>query len=317
MSEANGTLYDISPALTPDVAVFPGDSPLRRHRLLDMSDGAHLTLSTLQTTVHAGAHADAPSHYGAGARTMEQQDLGLYLGPCQVLETRWWPGQRLGASDVIGKITEARVLLKTNSWPVHTVFNEDYAAVSPELVRRLADEGVRLLGVDVPSVDPPTSKGLESHQACLERDVSIIEGLDLSRVPPGRYELIALPLKLVGFEGSPVRAVLRPLPSVKRVAKKSAAAEAKPARRTAKKTAKKSATRKALAKKTTRKKATRKAPAKSAKKATRKTTKRSARTTATKASRKVAKKTTGRRTRAAGKKTPTRSRKKTTRRRRA
>lgn len=288
MSEANGTLYDISPALTPDVAVFPGDSPLRRHRLLDMNDGAHLTLSTLQTTVHAGAHADAPSHYGAGARTMEQQDLGLYLGPCQVLETRWWPGQRLSASDVIGEITESRVLLKTNSWPVHTVFNEDYAAVSPELVQRLADEGVRLLGVDVPSVDPPTSKELESHQACLERDVSIIEGLDLSRVPPGRYELIALPLKLVGFEGSPVRAVLRPLASVKAPARKAGVAETKPAR----KKAKKSATRKALTKKTAKK-------------------------TAKKATKKAAKKATGKRTRAVAKKPAARSRKKTTRRRRS
>ena len=78
MSNArNLKVYDISPALTPDIAVFPGDSPLRRHRLLDLNDGAHLTLSTLQTTVHAGAHADAPSHYGSGARTMDQQDLGL------------------------------------------------------------------------------------------------------------------------------------------------------------------------------------------------------------------------------------------------
>lgn len=280
MSEANGTLYDISPALTPDVAVFPGDSPLRRHRLLDMNDGAHLTLSTLQTTVHAGAHADAPSHYGPGARTMDEQDLGLYLGPCQVMETRWWPGQRLGANDIVGKVTEPRVLLKTNSWPVHTVFNEDYAAVSPELVERLAEEGVRLLGVDVPSVDPPTSKGLESHQACLTHDVSIIEGLDLSRVPPGRYELIALPLKLVGFEGSPVRAVLRPLPSVKRSSKKAVAAEIKPAKKKAKKTS----TRKAL-------------------------TKKSAKKTAKKATKKKAKTVT--------KKTPARSKKKTTRRRRA
>ncbi len=217
MSEGeNRVVYDISPALTHDVAVFPGDTPLRRQRLLEMSEGANLTLSTLQTTVHAGAHADAPSHYGVDARTMDQQDLGLYLGPCQVMETRWWPGERLGANDIIGEITEQRVLLKTNSWPVHTVFNEDYAAVSPELVERLGDKGVRLLGVDVPSVDPPTSKGLESHMACLRRDVSILEGLDLSRVAAGRYELIALPLKLVGFEGSPVRAVLRELPKAKR-----------------------------------------------------------------------------------------------------
>ena len=266
MSESDLKVYDISPALTPDIAVFPGDSPLRRHRLLDMNDGAHLTLSTLQTTVHAGAHADAPSHYGAGARTMDQQDLELYLGPCQVMETRWWPEQRLGANDIVGKVTESRVLLKTNSWPEHTVFNEDYAAVSPELIERLASEGVRLLGVDVPSVDPPTSKGLESHQACLKHDVSIIEGLDLSKVPPGRYELIALPLKLVGFEGSPVRAVLREITSVKRNAKKAAAAEIKPA----KKKTKKSSTRKALTKKT-------------AKKTAKKATKKKAKTVAKKA----------------------------------
>ncbi len=204
-------MHDISPPLAPGFAVFPGDTPLTRQRLYDMKLGHSLTLSALHSTVHAGAHADAPSHYGVAGRTMEQQPLDLYIGRCQVVEARWWPGQRLMPRDIEGEISCDRVLIKTGSWPDPMVFNPDYAALSPEAVHMLADRGVRLVGVDVPSVDPPTSKALESHGACLMRDVAILECLDLSAVSPGEYELIALPLKLVGFEASPVRAVLREL----------------------------------------------------------------------------------------------------------
>lgn len=202
-------VHDISPPLSPDIAVFPGDTPLTRQRLYDMALGHPLTLSTLRTTVHVGAHADAPSHYGADGRTMEAQPLELYLGRCQVVGARWWPGQRISARDIEGEITCERVLIRTGSWPDPTAFNPDFAPVSPELVHHLADRGVRLIGVDVPSVDAADSKDLPSHGACLARDVAIIECLDLSGVLPGEYELIALPLKLVGFDASPVRAVLR------------------------------------------------------------------------------------------------------------
>ncbi len=101
------------------------------------------------------------------------------------------------------------MLIRTDTYPDPTTFNEDFAALSPALIERLAAAGVITIGIDTPSVDLFDSKDLPSHQACLRRDIAILEGLDLSDVSDGIYELIALPLKLVGFDGSPVRAVLR------------------------------------------------------------------------------------------------------------
>jgi len=259
-------LYDITPPLTANVAVFPGDTPLRRRRLLDMDEGHHITLSSLTGTVHLGAHADAPSHYGRGAATMEEADLGLYLGPCRVVEARWWPGERISAADLGDTIDEERLLVKTGSWPDPEVFNENYAALSPEAIHRMADEGVKLVGVDVPSVDAPTAKDLVTHHACLERDVRILECLDLSGVPEGRYELIALPLKLVGFEASPVRAVLRPIDEPAPILKKAAVKATKVTKKTSKKKTTKKSRKKSTRKKTKR---TTKKPARAGKKTAR------------------------------------------------
>ena len=106
-------------------------------------------------------------------------------------------------------ITIIGVLLATGTFPHPEQFNEDFAALSPELVEALHRQGVRLIGIDTPSVDPFPSKELPAHQAFLRRDMAILEGLVLKDVPEGVYELIALPLKLVGFDASPVRAILR------------------------------------------------------------------------------------------------------------
>lgn len=206
--EPRRLIHDISPPMSPEFAVFPGDTPISRQRLYDMALGHPLTLSALHASVHAGSHADAPSHYGISGRTIDQQPLDLYIGRCQVIEARWWPGQRISPQDIECEIVCERVLIKTGSWPDPTEFNPDYAALSPDAVHMLADRGVRLVGVDVPSVDTPDSKTLPSHGACLMRDLSIIECLDLSAITPGEYVLVALPLKLVGFDASPVRAVL-------------------------------------------------------------------------------------------------------------
>ena len=103
------------------------------------------------------------------------------------------------------------MLFATGTYPDPRRFNDDFAALSPQLVHELADLGVRLVGVDTPSVDLFSSKKLPAHRACLERDMAILEGLVLEEVPEGRYELIALPLRLARFDASPVRAVLREL----------------------------------------------------------------------------------------------------------
>ncbi len=203
-------LYDISPPLTELLKVWPGDTPLSREVFTDMRAGDNMTLSTLRTTVHAGAHADAPSHYGKTAPSIEQRSLDYYLGPCQVVRVDVPRATAIGPDALRSSIDTERMLIATGTYPDSTNFNEDFAALTAELIDRLHDRGVKLIGIDTPSVDVFHSKDLPAHNACLRHDMAILEGLVLADVPEGRYELIALPLKLVGFDASPVRAVLRP-----------------------------------------------------------------------------------------------------------
>lgn len=202
-------IYDITPPITADLKVWPGDTPMAREVLLDMHRGDNITLSTLRATVHLGAHADAPSHYGTDAESIEKRGLDRYLGPCQVIRAEDSRGQRISPDAIRGPIQAPRVLLATGTYSDPTQFTEDFAAYSPELIDVLAEQGVKLIGIDTPSVDLFDSKDLPSHQRCLRHDLAILEGLVLRDVPEGVYELIALPLSLVGFDASPVRAVLR------------------------------------------------------------------------------------------------------------
>lgn len=203
-------LYDISPLISSRLKVWPGDTPPTREVLCDLERGDPITLSALHATVHLGAHADAPSHYGRGASAIHEQSLDLYLGPCQLIRLAIpWRGAIIPA--LLKEPPAApRVLFATDSFPDPEQFSEDFAALSPELIRYLHEYKVRLVGVDTPSVDLFDSKELATHQACLECDIAILEGLVLRDVPEGLYELIALPLRLEGFDASPVRAVLRP-----------------------------------------------------------------------------------------------------------
>lgn len=204
-------LYDISPLVSSRLAVWPGDSAPSREVLMDLARGDSVTLSTLRSTVHAGAHADAPSHYGPGAPAIEAARLEVYLGPCQVVRAEVPRGSRVGRGMLAAPVSAERVLIATNSFPDPERWNADFAGLEPALVDELAAAGVRLVGVDTPSVDLADSKDLPSHARCLAHGMAILEGLVLAGVPDGRYELIALPLRLEGFDASPVRAVLRTL----------------------------------------------------------------------------------------------------------
>jgi arylformamidase len=203
-------IHDISPLLSDRLAVWPGDTPLRREVLLSHPE-SNITLSTLHATVHLGAHADAPSHYGAGAAAIDHRSLDYYLGPCQVVRVAVPRGGLVSPAMVPFPLRAPRLLLATGTFPDPHVFNEDFAALDPSLVSFLHDQGVLLVGVDTPSVDPFRSKDLPAHHTFLAHDMAILEGLVLADVPEGVYELIALPLKLVGFDASPVRAILRTL----------------------------------------------------------------------------------------------------------
>ena len=206
------TLFDISPRITEETAVFPGDTQPRREILAELSKGDAVTLSTLHSTVHLGAHADGPNHYGAGGRAIDEQPLELYVGPCQVIRVDVPAGRSVGIDDLGTTAIDAeRVLIATGSYPNPESWTPNFNGLEPELIDFLASRSVRLVGVDTPSVDQADSKELPAHARFFAHDMAIIEGLVLKGVDPGMYELIALPLKLGGFDGSPVRAILRSL----------------------------------------------------------------------------------------------------------
>ena len=202
-------LIDITPPITERLKVWPGDTPPSREVLLDMQRGDNITLSTLHATVHLGAHADGANHYGKDAPGMEGRDLDVYVGRCQVVHVEAARQTRVGLDQITAEITEPRVLVATGTYPDPEEFNEDFAAFDPALIDALHKQGVRLIGIDTPSVDLFDSKDLPSHARFLAHDMAILEGLVLSHVPSGVYELMALPLSLPGFDASPVRAVLR------------------------------------------------------------------------------------------------------------
>lgn len=204
-------IYDISPPISDRLSVWPGDTPPRREVLCDLRRGDTITLSSLHATVHLGAHADAPSHYGRDAPAIHERSLDHYLGRCQVVRIAASRNQRITPDMLPHPVTEPRVLFATGTFPDPQHFNEDFAALAPGLIEHLHRMGVSLVGIDTPSVDLFASKDLPTHHTILRYDMAILEGLVLSAVPQGIYELIALPLPLVGFDASPVRAVLRTL----------------------------------------------------------------------------------------------------------
>ena len=201
--------YDITPSITPKLAVWPGDTPASREVLCDIARDDNITLSTLRATVHLGAHADGPNHYGKDAPAIDERSLDYYLGPCQVIRVNVARATRILPSMVRAELTTPRVLFATETYPDPQNWNSDFAALSVELIDLLHDRGVITVGIDTPSVDLFESKDLPAHKAILRHNMAILEGLVLKDVPEGTYELIALPLPLAGFDASPVRAILR------------------------------------------------------------------------------------------------------------
>lgn len=202
-------IIDISPVISPDIAVYPGDTPFSEKFMLDMKKGDNLTLSSITTSVHVGAHTDAPNHYAVDGQSIEKRRLDLYLGKAQVIEVKCEPNSRIQIKDVAhATISAPRVLFKTKSFPNPNHWNSDFVSLSPELVEYLAQQDVILVGIDTPSVDPAEDKVLESHNAIYKNDMAILEGIVLDDAPEGLYELIALPLRIAGADATPVRAIL-------------------------------------------------------------------------------------------------------------
>ncbi|MGE3758575.1 MAG: cyclase family protein [Pseudobdellovibrionaceae bacterium] len=200
--------FDITPLISEKLAVFPGDTPFSRNILMDFKKGQHLLLSSIQTTVHLGAHADSSGHYHVMGEGIEKRPLEPYLGQCQVVEVSTKKGHRILPKDLKSPIEADRVLFKTGSFPDPHHWNSDFSSLSPELIEFLAEKKVSLVGIDTPSVDPEDSKGLESHQSIFKYKMCILEGIVLDKVPAGLYTLVALPLPIENCDASPVRAIL-------------------------------------------------------------------------------------------------------------
>ncbi len=201
-------IIDISPVISEKTAVFPGDTPFSHDFLMQINQGDNLDLSTIKTTVHIGAHTDAPSHYHEKGISIAERDLSYYVGACQVIEVSLPPSERIRPKHLTQDIKAPRVLFKTKSFPNPNQWNNDFVALSAELVEFLALKKVILVGIDTPSVDLAEDKLLESHKTIYKHNMAILEGIVLDDVTSGDYDLICLPLKIAKADASPVRAVL-------------------------------------------------------------------------------------------------------------
>jgi arylformamidase len=201
-------IHDITPTVSPRLAVFPGDTPFSRQVAMDFRCGDHLALSAITTTLHIGAHCDAPSHYAAEGQSIDRRDLTPYLGPAQVLTVHVPVGTRIEPVHLSSPVLAPRLLLRTDSFADPETWRGDFVALSAAVVDPLAAQGVILVGVDTPSVDLAEDKALEAHQAIHRHGLAILEGIVLADVPDGLYTLVALPLKIEGAEAAPCRAVL-------------------------------------------------------------------------------------------------------------
>jgi arylformamidase len=205
-------LWDISPPVRAGSPVFPGDTPYAQQWAATIAPGCPVNVSTLTLSPHVGAHADAPLHYDAQGAAIGTLDLDPYLGPCRVIHAIS-RGPLVTWEHLAHAVhaLPARVLVRTYERAPVDRWDPRLASYAPETIEHLADAGVRLVGIDTASIDPAASKNLHSHQVVRRRGLRVLENLVLDDVPEGDYELIALPLKLVTADASPVRAVLREL----------------------------------------------------------------------------------------------------------
>jgi arylformamidase len=200
---------DASQAADASVACWPGDTPFSSEFVCEVGKGASCTVSRFTTSPHNGTHADAPSHFVDGAPSIDAVDPGKYVGPCRVVGR---PGEGPITAAEVGRWRVRRgerILARTRSRVDRTRFPDAFAHLDPAAAAALAARGAALFGIDTPSVDHRDSKTLSAHKALLAGGVAILENLDLAAVKPGRYDLVAPPVRLAGLDAAPVRALLR------------------------------------------------------------------------------------------------------------
>jgi arylformamidase len=205
-------LRDVSIVVSPTTPPWPGDTPFDCRWTSRLADGATVNLSAAGGSPHVGTHADAPLHVADGGAASEALPLAPFLGRAIVVSVSDEPDGELTIDAIERRSPRRRIerlLLRTGRTIAEGSFPEAWPAVTPACARELLDRGLKLLGVDAPSVDARTSTALEVHHALFGGGAFLLENLDLREVPDGEYELIALPQRIAGLDAAPVRAILR------------------------------------------------------------------------------------------------------------
>lgn len=204
------TLYDISIAMGPGTPEWPGDTPFSCGWSWRLAKGESVNLSWLTTSPHVGTHADAPLHVRDGDMPSHELPLAVFIGAARLCTVPPEPRDLdIGELARIGATGAERLLLRSGASIAGGRFPEDWPALSADAARALARQGLRLLGVDAPSVDRRASTTLDVHHALFDGGAHVLENLDLGAAPDGEYELLAQPLHVVGLDAAPVRALLR------------------------------------------------------------------------------------------------------------
>lgn len=208
------TFHDITRPLHNALVPWPGDTAFDYRLTWRMEAGSSVNVGAVTMSTHNGTHADAPFHFLADGARIDALDLSIYVGPAVVADVTGagWTITRDHLAEGarhFGQNGVTRLLLKTGAWPDGTPFPVRIPLLASDVPAWLGEHGIRLLGLDIPSVDAIDSGDLPIHHALARAGVHILESLDLSAVSAGVYELIALPLKIAGGDAAPVRAILR------------------------------------------------------------------------------------------------------------
>ncbi|WP_053365828.1 arylformamidase [Bacillus sp. FJAT-27245] len=202
---------DITQPLHDGIGHWPGDTPFHYETAFTKEQTGSVNIGRITTSLHTGTHVDAPFHFDNDGERILALDIGVFIGPARVIDVSSF--EKVDAEKLRGFDLEGvkRLLLKTAvpNNPDH--FPERIQELAPDIAEYLSQKGVKLLGVDVPSVDPLDSKDMAAHHALYRHGIHILENLMLDGIDDGDYELIALPLALKDADGSPVRAVIRKL----------------------------------------------------------------------------------------------------------
>lgn len=208
-------IFDISRALTNNLAPWPGDTPFRFELNWKMQEGSSVNVGKIEMGAHNGTHADAPFHFDPKGETIDAVSLDCYMGDALVVDlTKNFSAdaRKINVTDIEPRAHELprapRLLLKTGAWPDSKVFPKEIPVISAGVPQWLQTSGVKLIGLDVPSVDPIDSKDLANHHALAAAGIAIVESLDLNGIAAGIYHFAALPLKIAGGDAAPVRAIL-------------------------------------------------------------------------------------------------------------